>query len=145
MGVEREACAAIIAEYSSIVNTKLLRNARRHLKRFNRPLGLLHCSVIDSKDAAAYTRSGNAFSRDFSGELLSLRDFGSYAIAPPPDQIWAGEVEDEDDDIYGYGEGEDEEDESLLYFDEEDEQESLAGNPMMPWYQRVDAGKFTYF
>jgi len=149
IGVERDACNAILSEYVSIVNTKLLRNARRHLARFKRPLGLLHCSVIDSKDAAAYTRSGNAFSKDFGGQLLSMRDFGSYAIAPPPDSIWAGEIEDENEDIYNYAmeeedDEDDDDDESLLYFDDEDEQESLSGNPMMPWYQRVDAVAATF-
>jgi hypothetical protein len=51
---------------------------------------------------------------------------GTYEIAPPPESIWATSVEDEE-------EFSSEVDEFFMDFEMEDEQESLGGNPMMPW------------
>ena len=98
--------------------------------------GTLHCSVIDSDDAEAFARNGNSFGRNIGGQhLLSYRDFGTYEIAPPPESIWAAEEDDasagmdeyEVDDFFDLG------------FEEEEEQENLGKDPMMPWYEQVDA------
>ena len=82
----------------------------------------------------AFARQGNAFGKDFGGKTLSFRDFGSYAIAPPPDAVWAGEAPEDDfeteivdGDIFS------------MDFEEEEEAQSMARNPMMPWYEQVDA------
>jgi hypothetical protein len=47
-------------------------------------MGHLHCSVIDSDDAEAFIRNGNSFGKNFGGQHLSYRDFGTFEIAPPP-------------------------------------------------------------
>lgn len=49
-----------------------------------KPMGHLHCSVIDSDDAEAFIRNGNSFGKNFGGQHLSYRDFGTFEIAPPP-------------------------------------------------------------
>jgi hypothetical protein len=90
-------------------------------------MGHLHCSVIDSDDAEAFARNGNSFGKDFGGKHLSYRDFGTYEIAPPPESIWASSTEDEE-------EFSSEVDDFFMDFEMEDKQESLGGNPMMPWY-----------
>jgi len=139
MGVEQETCEKLIQGYSKIANTKLQKMARMHLKEFKRPLGFLHCSVVDSDDVHAFANNGNAFARNFGGHDLSFRDFGSYELAPPPDSIWAASDDGEDDDFSV------ETDEFFdIDFDEEDEQESLGSNPMMPWYEQVDAVVATF-
>ena len=48
------------------------------------------------------------------------------ASAPPPESIWASSVEEEE-------EFSSEVDNYFMDFEMEDVQESLAGNPMMPW------------
>ena len=68
-----------------MVNEKLQRLARKHYKQFKKPLGFLHCSVVDSDNIEAFARHGNAFGKDFDGNNLSFRDFGAYEIAPPPE------------------------------------------------------------
>lgn len=61
--------------------------------------------------------------------------FGSYELAPPPESIWAtGDAESEDDfteidDFFGLDESPDEEKKS---------------NPMMPWYEQMDAVVATF-
>ena len=50
-------------------------------------MGHLHCSVIDSDDAEAFIRNGNSFGKNFGGQHLSFRDFGTYEIAPPPGEF----------------------------------------------------------
>lgn len=45
-----------------------------------KPMGHLHCSVIDSDDAEAFVRNGNSFGKNFGGQHLSYRDFGTYEI-----------------------------------------------------------------
>ena len=128
-----EECEGLIKLYSEMANSKLQRMARRHFKLFGRPLGFLHCSVVDSDDLEAYARHGNAFGKSFGGKELSYRNLGAYDIAPPPEVIWAdeqlgeptnpsGNFETEIDDIF------------TLEFDEENLQETLGGSPMMPWY-----------
>jgi len=143
-------CQQLISEYSARINTRLHRRARRHFAKKGRPLGFLHCSVIDSNDAEAFERSGNAFPRDLGGAVpLSERNYGSYEIAPPPEQIWASSkkasssipMEEEDDD---------DDDDSLLtdFEDEEvssiDSTKNLQLSPMMPWYEQVDAVVATF-
>ena len=100
------------------------------------PLGFLHCSVVNSDNMEAFARQGNAFGKDFGGKNLSFRDFGSYAIAPPPDAVWADDqlpMEDDfetelvDADIFS------------MDFEEEEEAQTIGKNPMMPWYEQVDA------
>ena len=100
-------------------------------------MGHLHCSVIDSDDAEAFIRNGNSFGKNFGGTILSYRDFGAYEIAPPPESIWASDGDDgadvefePDADDYFFND---------MDFEDEDAQESLGKNPMMPWYEQVDA------
>lgn len=78
-------CDGLIKLYSQMVNEKLQRLARKHYKQFNKPLGFLHCSVIDSDNLEAFARHGNAFGNTFDGNNLSFRKFGAYEIAPPPE------------------------------------------------------------
>ena len=99
-------------------------------------MGHLHCSVIDSDDAEAFVRNGNSFGKNFGGQHLSYRDFGTYEIAPPPEDVWASD---------GASEGMEEEFTSEVDeffqsdFEEENEQASLEKNPMMPSYEQVNA------
>lgn len=66
--------------------------------------------------------------KDFGGKLLSFRDSGTYEIAPPPESIWATDVADTDESY------ESEVDDFFnMDFDEEEEAELMARNPMMPW------------
>eukprot|EP00980_Cylindrotheca_fusiformis_P026534 scaffold16363_cov131-Cylindrotheca_fusiformis.AAC.4 len=133
-----EDCSKLIKLYSERVNDKLQRLARKHYKQFKKPLGFLHCSVVDSDNLEAFARHGNAFGKNFDGNNLSFREFGAYEIAPPPEVIWADDqTEDEDfetevEDIFS------------LDFEDEDYQEGLGGSPMMPWYNQVDAVVATF-
>ncbi|KAL3805738.1 hypothetical protein ACHAW5_003818 [Stephanodiscus triporus] len=137
MGVMREECERLISGYATLANSKIHRMARRHMQRFGRPMGHLHCSVIDSDDAEAFIRNGNSFGKNFGGKILSYRDFGAYEIAPPPESIWASgegsgvdDVFEPDADDYFF---------NNMDFEDEDAQENLGKNPMMPWYEQVDA------
>ena len=95
------------------------------------PLGLLHCSVIDSMDATAFARNGNSFGKDFGGgTILSMRDFGAYEIAPPPESIWAA-LEESNWETEG--------DMDAFFYEEDEDEEELKSNPIMPWYNQVDA------
>ncbi|KAL7547615.1 hypothetical protein ACHAWF_010906 [Thalassiosira exigua] len=139
MGVLEEDCERLIEGYAKRANSKLARMARQHLRRFGRPMGHLHCSVIDSDDAEAFARNGNSFGRNFGGQhLLSYRDFGTYEIAPPPESIWAAEDDGAEMDEYEVDDFFD------LGFEEEEEQENLGKDPMMPWYEQVDACVATF-
>jgi len=154
MGVEEGECEGMVREYGELANSKLHRMARKHYKRFNRPLGFLHCSVVDSDDVLAFARHGNAFGRDLGGKdtMLSYRDFGTYELAPPPESIWARDGDDEVND------GDDDDDDMMdddfddaevddffnMEFEDEDFQDSLSKNPMMPWYEQVDACVVTF-
>jgi len=146
MGILQQECESLVSNYGALATTKLQRMARRHLAQHGRPLGLLHCSVIDSTDITAFARNGNAFGKDFGGgQLLSERNFGSYEIAPPPESIWANDDSEEDFD-----------DESMMddlddsfALDLEDEMSSgsdneMSRNPMMPWYEQVSAVVATF-
>eukprot|EP00591_Stephanopyxis_turris_P002188 CAMPEP_0195530634 /NCGR_PEP_ID=MMETSP0794_2-20130614/33599_1 /TAXON_ID=515487 /ORGANISM="Stephanopyxis turris, Strain CCMP 815" /LENGTH=676 /DNA_ID=CAMNT_0040662185 /DNA_START=273 /DNA_END=2303 /DNA_ORIENTATION=+ len=138
MGIENEACEDLIKEYSDLANTKLQKFARNHLKAHKRPLGFLHCSVIDSDDAKAFASNGNAFGIDMGGgKVLSERDFGAYELAPPPESIWAQAVEEEYDER-------DVDYDADTFFEDENEMQSLSRNPMMPWYEQVDAVVATF-
>eukprot|EP00816_Leptocylindrus_hargravesii_P009340 CAMPEP_0196818200 /NCGR_PEP_ID=MMETSP1362-20130617/64441_1 /TAXON_ID=163516 /ORGANISM="Leptocylindrus danicus, Strain CCMP1856" /LENGTH=721 /DNA_ID=CAMNT_0042196187 /DNA_START=438 /DNA_END=2604 /DNA_ORIENTATION=- len=145
-------CQQLIAGYSARVNTKLHRRSRRHFAKKGRPLGFLHCSVIDSNDAEAFERSGNAFPRDLGGAVpLSERNYGSYEIAPPPEQIWASNSGGGSSQAsLPMEEEEEEEDNDSLLTDFEDEEVSnntknlQLSSPMMPWYEQVDAVVATF-
>ena len=131
-------CQQLIREYAELANSKLRRMARKHFKLFGRPLGFLHCSVVDSDNIEAFARSGNAFGSSFGGKNLSFRDFGTYEIAPPPEMIWADhgsdeiDFETEIDDIFS------------VEFEDEDYQGEIKGSPMMPWYEQSDAVVATF-
>ncbi len=102
-------------------------------------MGHLHCSVIDSDDAEAFARNGNSFGKNFGGQHLSYRDFGTYELSPPPESIWASDASSEDDEFSS------EIDEFFnMEFEDEDAQENLGQNPMMPWYEQVDACVATF-
>lgn len=89
------------------------------------PWVFLHCSVIDSDDAAAFARNGNAF-----GNNLGLsRDTGAYEIAPPPFVVWVGKDNADDNEVV---------------FEDEEQGEVLQRSPMMPWYEQVDAVVVTF-
>ena len=138
--VLKEECDQLIEDYSIVARNRLRRMARKNFERFGRPLGFLHCSVIDSDNVEAFARQGNAFGSSFGGKTLSYRNFGSYELAPPPDVVWAdaGQADDDDDD-----EGEND---TILSvdFDDEDYQEMLSGTPIMPYYEQVDAVVATF-
>jgi pyrimidine deaminase RibD-like protein len=75
MGVLKDECTLLILEYTHLVNSKLQKMARKHFAKFGRPLGFLHCSVVNSDDITAFARNGNAFGKDFGGKTeLSFRD-----------------------------------------------------------------------
>mmetsp|Transcript_26495 Transcript_26495/g.73146 ORF Transcript_26495/g.73146 Transcript_26495/m.73146 type:complete len:568 (-) Transcript_26495:68-1771(-) len=138
-----EQCMELIEEYSKLANSKLQRMARSHFERTQRPLGFLHCSVVDSDNLEAFARNGNAFGSEFGGKTLSFRDFGSYEIAPPPEVIWAMDEDEEEDEVFeGEQEAESDDGEDGLFdvnFADEAFQEEMEGSPMMPWYEQVDA------
>jgi len=131
MGVDDNECQSLIQEYSKLTDSKLQKMARKHFETFERPLGFLHCSVVDSDDVESFARNGNTFGKNFGGQRLSFRELGSYELAPPPESIWAGEEsKDEDDefteidDFFGIEDGHD---------------DQPKRNPMMPWYEQMDA------
>jgi pyrimidine deaminase RibD-like protein len=82
MGIEEATCESLIREYSRLANSKLQKMARKHFSKFGRPLGFLHCSVVDSDDVHAYARNGNSFGKDFGGQRLSFREVrqGLYLV-----------------------------------------------------------------
>ena len=137
MGVSGDECRRLVSGYAALVGSPLQSEARRHRIRHGRPLGHLHCSVIDSDDAGAFVRNGNSFGKNFGGQHLSYRDFGTYEIAPPPESIWARSDDDKDELV------EHEVDDFFIEgaFDHEDEGESTL---MMPWYESVDAVVATF-
>eukprot|EP00934_Nitzschia_sp_Nitz4_P006138 Nitzschia sp. Nitz4//scaffold240_size29840//7457//9650//NITZ4_008016-RA/size29840-augustus-gene-0.31-mRNA-1//-1//CDS//3329543744//6128//frame0 len=141
---EVEACQELIKDYSKRATGKLQRMARKHAEQFNRPLGFMHCSVVDSDNLEAFANHGNAFGKEFDGKRLSFRDFGAYEIAPPPEVIWADSHESGDEPEEDAVGADDNVDLASLDFDDEDEQELLGGTPMMPWYEQVDAVVATF-
>ncbi len=48
--------------------------SRKHFEASGRPLGFLHCSVVDSNDVESFARNGNTFGKDFGGKRLSFRE-----------------------------------------------------------------------
>jgi pyrimidine deaminase RibD-like protein len=136
-GILFDECQELIEGYSDVANNKLQRMARTHFKQFGRPLGFLHCSVVDSDNLEEFARQGNAFSTNSGGAPLSFRNLGSYAIAPPPEFIWAD----------GSAPGDDLDTDTLIDVDFEDEDFQggmQSGSPMMPWYEQVDAVVATF-
>lgn len=129
-GILDEECRELIEDFSELANCKLQRMAREHYQSTGRPLGFLHCSVIESDNIEAFARHGNAFGTSFGTTRLSFRDFGSYELAPPPDHLWA----EEEDEIYD------------VDFEEEVSQyeESVSSPIIMPWYEQADAVVVTF-
>jgi pyrimidine deaminase RibD-like protein len=141
MGILQDECNHLIESYATLCNSKIQRMARQHSRIHGRPMGHLHCSVIDSDDAAAFARNGNSFGKNFGGQHLSYRDFGTYEIAPPPESIWAADTS-ADDNLDEFSSEVD--DFFTMEFEDEDSQEGLSRNPMMPWYEQVDACVATF-
>ena len=139
MGVVQDECNHLIESYAELCNSKVNRMARNHFRIHGRPMGHLHCSVIDSDDAEAFARNGNSFGKNFGGQHLSYRDFGTYQISPPPESIWAADTSDDDEDEFSS-----EVDDFFIDFENEDRQDSLGSTPMMPWYEQVDACVATF-
>mmetsp|Transcript_5959 Transcript_5959/g.12526 ORF Transcript_5959/g.12526 Transcript_5959/m.12526 type:complete len:725 (+) Transcript_5959:110-2284(+) len=137
--VLEEQCRELVAPYTKRANTKLQIMARTHRARTGRPLGLLHCSVVDSDDIEAFAQLGNAFGKSFGGQTLSFRDFGSYEMAPPPEQIWA--EDDADGNAFPGMEVDDDDDDDIdAYFgNDEPRKDSDGNNVIMPHYSQVDA------
>lgn len=149
-------CQELIRDYSHLANSKLHIQARKHYQLFGRPLGFLHCSVVDSDNLEAFARHGNAFGTKFGGKTLSFRNFGAYEIAPPPEVIWVNDdtasmmtsmddydaldVDSEDEDY------DNDLDDNLISvdFEDEDYQGDIAASPMMPWYEQVNAVVATF-
>ena len=140
MGVEGDDANALLKGYKDLANSKLQKMARKHFDTFGRPLGFLHCSVVDSDDVDSFARNGNTFGKDFGGKMLGLREFGSYALAPPPDSIWADSVGDGDDisDFFGLEDDENGDDDEDMDMDVHGYGQPKS-NPMMPWYEQMDA------
>jgi len=137
-----EECLELVQPYTDRANTKLQIMARNHRRRTGRPLGLLHCSVVDSDDIEAFAQLGNAFGKSFGGQTLSFRDFGSYEMAPPPELVWAGD--DEDNVLRNNNDDDEEEEEADLdsYFGDgslSSSNRANGGNVIMPYYSQVDA------
>ena len=128
----QEECEELILDYAAVSQTRLRKAAKSHYERVGRPLGLLHCSVIDSDNINAFARNGNAFGTSFGGKQLSYRNFGAYELAPPPDSIWAA---DESGNINSYETSYDEE----FYRDD-----NQFGSPIMPSYAQADAVVATF-
>jgi len=102
---------------------------------FKRPLGYLHCSVVDSDNIEAFARRGNAFGKSHNGKIYNLRDFGTYEIAPPPEVVWDDESDEDEalnDEIMS------------LDFEEEDYQGGIDASPVTPWYEQADAVVATF-
>lgn len=118
-----EECLELITPYIERVNSKFHKMARNHRQRYGRPLGMLHCSVIDSENVEAFAALGNTFGTSFGGKTLSFRDFGSYEMAPPPEQIWSSNDDDKE----------------FMDDNEDEEQIRMSESVLMPWYEQVDA------
>jgi len=139
-----EECQELIAPYTARVNSKFHIMARNHRRRHGRPLGLLHCSVVDSDNIEAFAQLGNSFGTNFGGKTLSFRDFGSYEMAPPPELIWADEGDNTGGEDIGtmfpgldINDDDDNDDDDTIF--ESDEQNQSSGSVLMPWYGQVDA------
>ncbi len=125
-----EECQQLLEPYAQMMQSKLQRMARKHFALFHRPLGFLHCSVVEATNLDAFARNGNAFGKNFGGQVMGYRDFGSFEIAPPPEVVWA-----DDETRYDFNEIRNDEMDGIFQMDFEDEdfQERLEGNPMTPW------------
>ena len=139
-----EECNTLISPYIERVNSKFHIMARNHRRRHGRPLGLLHCSVVDSDNLKAFASMGNAFGTSSGGKTLSFRDFGSYEMAPPPEHIWANDDDDDDDADKSFSglamNGDDDEDDEYgSFFGDTEEQKRSSDRVTMPWYDQVDA------
>lgn len=130
-------CREIITDYAELANSKLQHMAREHFAETGRPIGFLHCSVVESDNFEAFARNGNAFGTNFGSTTLSYRNFGSYGLAPPPDVLWI-DFADKEEDASGNEDGS----EDKIFdvdFEEEGSQELVGGTPIMPWYEQADA------
>lgn len=134
-----DSCLVCIEEYSDRSNSKLQRMARKHFDQFQRPLGFLHCSVVASENIEAFARHGNAFGTNFGGNMLGYRNRGAYELAPPPDIIWADDEMTSNNDIDTFLKDDDNWNMDVDFEDENFQGDMPTGNPMMPWYEQVDA------
>lgn len=124
-------CDALIPEYSKLSQSDFMASSRYHYQRFGRPLGLLHCSVIDSDNIEAFARNGNTFGTNLGGKALSYRTFGAYELAPPPDYNNYGEFDDT----------------TMIEADFDDElfqSETEVSSRMMPWCTKAQAVVTTF-
>jgi len=141
--VLEEECRELVRPYTERSKSKLQIMARSHRARTGRPLGLLHCSVIDSDDVEAFAQLGNAFGKSFGGQTLSFRDFGSYEMAPPPEYIWSEDATTDGDTIFPGMDMEDDDDDDedidAFFGNGASGKQSNGGNVIMPWYSQVDA------
>ena len=139
--VLEEECRELVKPYSDRASSKFQTMARTHRRRTGRPLGLLHCSVVDSDDIEAFAQLGNAFGKSFGGQTLSFRDFGSYEMAPPPEQVWGDDDSDKvnGNPFSGLDMDDDDEEDIDVYFKEEASSKRSNRDVIMPYYSQVDA------
>jgi pyrimidine deaminase RibD-like protein len=134
----RSECDELIPEYADIARSEVMIRSRYHFQHFGRPFGVLHCSVIDSDNIEAFARNGNAFGTNLGGKFLSYRSFGAYELAPPPDHVWANELDASDYDDYG-----DFHDASMAE-GENYKGDMKATSRIMPWYTKAQAVVTTF-
>jgi pyrimidine deaminase RibD-like protein len=113
-----EECQLVIQDYAEIANSKFQRMARKHFELFGRPLGFLHCSVIDSEIVKAFIEQSLGSAKQPKDDATPNRSQGPYELAPPPDMIWTSKSSAEE---LAEGEG-------------------MA----MPWYEQADAVVATF-
>lgn len=122
-------CDAVIQDYAVIANGKLQRMAREHLEIFGRPLGMLHCSVIDSDIVKAFSKQGSVIGAKASEDFIpTIRNDGTFELAPPPDLVWVGEQK------IGMAL-----EESSEYYPEEDDDALDDESSPITWYGQADA------
>lgn len=138
----RSECDELIQQYAELARSDFMIASRNHFQRFGRPLGLLHCSVIDSDNVEAFARNGNSFGTNLGGKSLSYRSFGAYELAPPPDTVWTNKV-----DVNDYDNSNGFDDTSMIEvdFDDEDYQGDIkVSNRIMHWYTKTQAVVTTF-
>ena len=74
----KEECDELIRSYTE---HNFDRMTMAYFENCGRPLGVLHCSVIDSENIKSFSDKGNSFLK------LSFTDCDTFQIAPPPDEM----------------------------------------------------------